>query len=76
MSFRWRMRSERASAMQLSRCWRGFSSRRTEEAFLRRSKALGARGLVVLSGWIRRERVRYWALIWVSGMPGWRLRTA
>lgn len=62
--------------MQLSMCSRDFSSRSTEDAFLRRSKAVGARGLVVLSGWIRRERVRYWALIWGSGIPGARLRTA
>ena len=64
------MSKERASAMQKSRCVRDFSSKRVEEAFLRRSKAVGADGLEVLSGWIRRERVRYWALIWESGMPG------
>ena len=53
------MSKERASAMQESMWVRDFSSRSVEEAFLRRSKAVGAAGLVVLSGWMRRERVRY-----------------
>ena len=70
------MRRERASAMQLSRCVRAVESISSVWAFFRRSKADGASGLEVLSGWIRRESLRYWSLIADSGMPGWRLRTA
>ena len=76
MSLRSRMRSMRASAMHSSRRWRDFSSMSSVWAFLRRSKASGAEGLEVLSGWIRRDFLRYWFLMSDSGTPGWRSRTA
>lgn len=49
----------RASAIHSSRCVRDGGSSSATWAFFNRSKAVGACGLEDLSGWIRRERVRY-----------------
>lgn len=71
-----RIKSRRASAMHSSRYVRDFSSSNAVCAFLRRSKASGAAGFLVLSGWMRRDFLRYWSLMSGSGTPGWRSRTA
>jgi hypothetical protein len=71
-----RINRRRASAMHSSRYSRCFSSRRAVCAFLSRSKASGAAGFFVLSGWIRSEILRYWILMSFSVTPGWRSRTA
>src|SRR2546423_983408 len=65
-----RMSSVRASAIHSSRCLRCGSSSKAVWAFLRRSKASGADGFLVLSGWIRRDFLRYWSLMSEAGTPG------
>lgn len=71
-----RIKSRRASAMHSSRCSRAFSSSNVVCAFFSRSKASGASGFFVLSGWIKSDFLRYWSLMSESGTPGWRSRTA
>jgi hypothetical protein len=66
----------RASAIHSSRCLRCASSSSAVCAFFSRSKASGADGFLVLSGWISSDFLRYWTLMSESGTPGWRSRTA